>query len=263
MSAPVAFGLVLAAFIALHVVAWKLTEKRSRAVQVTTALLLSLLCLPGAWFAFYYLHFLPEPPLLYQLRSLPLGEGFLALFGAAAGAWRNVLPRLLKSLPTAAGAFLLTIPFLKPVFRPLDTAALEERWEGDVCYQSSVVTCGPASAANILRHLGDHEVTERDLARESWSSQSSTEAWHLARALRHRGYKVRFLAPDGLPAKEELPGILGTGSRMAGHFIAVLEITDDEIHFIDPLRGRVHMPLADFHRWIAFEPFFMSVQRPR
>jgi hypothetical protein len=263
MSAPVAFGLVLVAFVALHVAVWKLTEKRSRASQVTTALLLSLLCLPGAWFAFYYLHFLPEPPLLYQLRSHPFGEGFLALFGAAAGAWRNVLPRLLKSLPTAAGAFLLTIPFLKPVFRPLDTAALEERWEGDVCYQSSVVTCGPASAANIMRFLGDREVTERDLARESWSSQSSTEAWHLARALRQRGYQVRFLAPDGLPAKEDLPGILGTGSKMAGHFIAVLEIDDGQIHYINPLGGRFRTPVEDFLKWHDLEPFFMSVQRSR
>ena len=103
--------------------------------------------------------------------------------------------------------------------------------------------------------------TSAGARRESWSSQSSTEAWHLARALRHRGYQVRFLAPNGLPAKEDLPGILGTGSKMAGHFIAVLEITDDQIHFIDPLRGRVRMTLEDFHRWIAFEPFFMSVQR--
>ncbi|RYD64254.1 MAG: hypothetical protein EOP83_10230 [Verrucomicrobiaceae bacterium] len=261
MSAPIVFGLVLAAFVALHVLAWKLTHEKSCRVQVTVAIVLSLLCLPGAWFAFYYLHWLPEPPLLYQLRSLTLGEGFLALFGAAAGAWRNVLPKLLRSVPTAAGAFLLVIPFLKPVARPLDTAALEERWEGDVCYQSSVVTCGPASAANILRFLGDKRVTERDLARESWTSQSSTEAWHLARTLRHRGYRVRFLAPDGLPAKEDLPGILGTGSKMAGHFIAVLEIDNDQIHYIDPLRGSFKTPVKDFLKWIEFEPFFMSVHK--
>jgi hypothetical protein len=260
MSAPVAFGLVILAFAALHVLVWKLTEKKSRRVQVTVALLLSLLCLPGAWFAIYYLHWLPEPPLLYQLRSLAFGEGFLALFGAAAAAWRIVLPKLLKPLPTAAGLFLLTIPFLKQVFRPLDVAALNEHWEGDVCYQSSGVTCGPASAANILRFLGDKEVTERDLARESWSSQSSTEAWHLARALRQRGYRVRFLAPDDLPAKEDLPGILGAGSKSAGHFIAMLEITDEEIHLIDSLRGRLRMPLSDFRKWVEFEPFFMSIQ---
>jgi hypothetical protein len=260
MSATVVFGLVLAGFIGLHVLAWKLTDKKSRVVQVTAALLLSLLCLPGAWFAFYYLHWLPEPPLLYQLRSMSFGEGFLALFGAAAGAWRNVLPKLLKSVPTAAGVFLLTIPFLKPVFRPLDVAALKEHWEGDVCYQSSEVTCGPASAANILRFLGDKGVTERDLASEAWTSQSSTEAWHLARALRQRGYRVRFLAPDGLPAKEDLPGILGTGSKSVGHFIAVLEISDGEIHYIDPLGGRFRKPVKDFLRWHQLEPFFMSVQ---
>jgi hypothetical protein len=260
MSAPVAFGLVLVAFASLHLLAWKLTERRPRAGQVTIAIALTLLCLPGAWFAFYYLHLLPEPPVLYQLRSLAFGEGFLALFGAAAGAWRSVLPKLFKPLPTAAGAFLLTLPFLKPVFRPLDVAALEEHWDGDVCYQSSGVTCGPASAANILRFLGDKEVTERDLARESWSSQSSTEAWHLARALRERGYRVRFLAPDGLPAKEDLPGILGTGTKMAGHFIAVLKISDGEIHYVDPLRGSFRTPVEDFLKWQEIEPFFMSVQ---
>jgi len=261
MNAPVVLGLASAAFVALHVLAWKLTHKKSRRTQVSVAIVLSLLCLPGAWFAFYYLHWLPEPPLLYQLRSLPFGEGFLAIFGAAAGAWRNVLPRLLKSLPTAAGAFLLTIPFLKPVFRPLDTAALEERWEGDVCYQSSMVTCGPASAANILRFLGDKKVTERDLAIESWTSQSSTEAWHLARTLRHRGYLVKFLAPEGLPAKEDLPGILGTGSKMAGHFIAVLEIENGEVHYINPLGGRFKRPVKDFLKYHELEPFFMSVQK--
>jgi hypothetical protein len=260
MSAPVAFGLVIVAFAALHVLGWKLTDKRRRSVQVTVAVVLSLLCLPGAWFAFYYLHWLPEPPLLYKLRSLPFGEGFLALFGAAAGAWRNVLPKLLKPLPTAAGLFLLTIPFLKPVFRPLNLAALEEHWESDVCYQSSEVTCGPASAANLLRFLGDKEVTERDLARESWTSRSSTEAWHLARTLRERGYRVRFLSPDGLPAKEDLPGILGTGTKTAGHFIAVLEIENGEIHFIDPRGGRFRTSVKDFLRWVEFEPFFMSVQ---
>jgi predicted double-glycine peptidase len=261
MSAPVTFGLVIVAFAALHVLAWKLTEKKSRGVQVTVALLLSLLCLPGAWFAFYYLHILPEPPLLYQLRALPFGEGFLALFGAAAAAWRNALPKLLKPFPTAAALFLLTIPFLKPVFRPLDLTALKENWEEDVCLQSSEVTCGPASAASILRFLGDKEVTERELAHEAWTSRTSTEAWHLARALRLRGYRVRFHAPDGLPAKEELPGILGTGSKSVGHFIAVLEIEDGEIHFIDPLSGRIRMPVKDFLNWRQIEPFFMSIQK--
>ena len=260
MSPPVAFGLVIAAFVTLHVLAWKLTDQRPRKVQVAAALLLTLLCLPGVWFAFYYLHVLPEPPLLYQLRSLSFGEGFLALFGAAAGAWRQVLPKLLKPLPTAAGLFLLAIPFLKPVFYPLDLTTLKEAWESDVCYQSSGVTCGPASAANILRFLGDKEVTERELARESWSSQSSTEAWHLARALRQRGYRVRFLAPDGLPAKEDLPGILGTGTKMAGHFIAVLGIENGEIHGIDSLNGRFRTPVEEFLKWVELEPFFMSVQ---
>ncbi len=261
LSATVTYGLVLVAFGALHVVAWRVAEKLGPKAKAAAAAASILLCLPGAWFAFYYLHWLPEPPLLYELRALRFGEFFLALFGVAAGVWRSCLPKLLKSFPTAAGVFLLTIPFLKPVFNAHDPSTLQDRWEDDTCLQSSVVTCGPASAACLLRHFGDRQVTERDLAREAWTSNSGTEAWHLARALRRRGCTVRFLAPDGIPDPRDLPGILGTGSKRAGHFIVLVSITPEEIDFMDPLRGRVKMTRKDFLKWVDFEPFFMSVQK--
>lgn len=260
LSAPLVFGLTGAAFVLLHVLAWKLAEKLGRRPRLFAAFGSLLLCLPAAWFVLYYLHFLPEPPLLYQLRSLPCSEGLLALLGVAAGFWRSVLPRILKAFPTAAGVFLLTIPFLKPVFRPLDLTKLHEQWKGDACIQSSWVTCGPASAASILRHLGDKQVTELDLAREAWTSASGTEAWHLARVLRRRGYQVNFLAPNGLPDPKDLPGILGTGMDGAGHFIAVLEITADEIVYVDPLQGLNREKIARFLKWRTVEPFFMSIR---
>ncbi|WP_193214027.1 cysteine peptidase family C39 domain-containing protein [Luteolibacter marinus] len=260
MSALVVLGLVLALFIVLHLLGWKGAETVGRKPRILLGVLTLLPCLPGLWFAFYYLHFLPEPPLLYQLRSLAFSEGFLSLFGLACGVWRSLLPKLLKPLPTAAGVFLLAIPFLKPVLHKLDTSSLRDEWRDGACIQTSVVTCGPAAAASILRELGDTEVTERDLAEEAWTSDSGTEAWHLARALRRRGYRVRFLAPKGLPDPLDLPGIMGTGSIRAGHFIAVLELGNGEIRYMDPLRGRVHTDLADFHRWNETEPFFMSIQ---
>jgi hypothetical protein len=261
LPAPVVFGLTGVAFVLLNVVAWKMAEKLGKKPRIIASVASLLLCLPAAWFALYYLHWLPEPPLLYQLRSLPFSEGFLAALGIAAGFWRSVLPRVLKAFPTAAGIFLLTIPFLKPVFRPLDLATLHEQWKGDACIQSSYVTCGPASAASILRHLGDKGVSERDLAREAWTSASGTEAWHLAKALRRRGYQVSFLAPDGLPEAKDLPGILGTGMDGAGHFIAVLEITADEIVYVDPLHGMDRKKISHFLKSRNVEPFFMSIRR--
>ena len=54
--------------------------------------------------------------------------------------------------------------------------------------------------------------------------------------------------------KEHLPGILGTGSKMAGHFIAVLEIENGEIHYINPLGGRFKTPVKDFLKWHDLEP---------
>jgi hypothetical protein len=262
LSATVVFGLTLVAFVLLHIVAWKLAEKLGRRTKIIVGLAALVLCLPGAWFAFYYLHFLPEPPLLYQLRALPMSEGFLAAFGIPAGIWRSLLPKALKPLPTAATIFVLTIPFLKPVFRPLDRSTLTEHWENDACIQSSVVTCGPASAASILRYLGDVDVRESDLARDAWTSQSGTEAWHLARAVEKRGFKVRFMAPQGLPEPEDLPGIIGTGAKTAGHFIAVLKIENGEIVYVDPMRGKAVDKLDYFLKWHPLEPFFMSIQRP-
>jgi len=263
LPASVVFGGVLAAFVLLHVIAWKLAEKLGRRPRIVVGILSLVLCLPGALFAFYYLHILPEPPLLYQLRALPLSEGFLAAFGIAAGVWRSILPKVMKPLPTAATVFVLTLPFLKPVFRPLDLSSLTEHWEGDACIQSSVVTCGPASAASIMRFLGDRETKESHLAHDAWTSQSGTEAWHLARAVEQRGFKVRFLAPDGLPETKDLPGIIGTGGRGAGHFIAILEIANGEIVYVDPMRGKAHDKLDYFLKWHPLEPFFMSIQRKR
>lgn len=262
LPATAVFGLALAAFVLLHVVAWKLAQKLGKKAKIITGVISLLLCLPGAWFAFYYLHLLPEPPLLYQLRALPFSEGFLAIFGIAAGVWRSLLPRLLKPLPTAATVFILVIPFLKPVLRPIDPAMLAEHWEGDACIQSSMVTCGPASAASILRYLGDKQTLESHLAKDAWTSQSGTEAWHLAKAVEKRGFKVHFSAPGGLPDAKDLPGIIGTGGLGAGHFIALLEITGDEIIFVDPLRGKDRMSIGRFLKWYRLEPFFMSIQRP-
>lgn len=262
LSAAAVFGLTLAAFVLLHVVAWKLAEKLGKKAKLAAGVISLLFCLPGAWFAFYYLHLLPEPPLLYQLRALPLSEGFLAIFGIAAGVWRSLLPRILKPLPTAATVFVLVIPFLKPVLRPIDPSMLTGHWEGDACIQSSMVTCGPASAASIMRYLGDKETLESHLAKDAWTSRSGTEAWHLAKAVEKRGFRVRFMAPHGLPGVEELPGIIGTGGMGAGHFIVVLEITGDEIVFVDPLRGKDRMGIGKFLKWYQLEPFFMSIQRP-
>jgi hypothetical protein len=261
LAAPIVFAITFAVFIALHIAAWKMAEKLPAKARWLAGVVSLLPCLPGAWFVLYYLHWLPEPPLLYQLRALPFSEGFLAAFGIAGGIWRSLLPKWLKPLPTASAVFLLVIPFLKPVFRPIDPSQLSERWEGDACIQSSMVTCGPASAASILRYLGDREVRESDLAREGWTSRTGTEAWHLAKAVERRGFKVRFLAPEGLPEAKDLPGILGTGGAGAGHFIAVLELTPEEIVFVDPLRGKDRMRIERFLQWHMIHPFFMSIQK--
>lgn len=52
LPAPVVFGLVLVAFVMLHVVAWKAAEKLGPKAKISAAILSLPACLPGAWFAF-------------------------------------------------------------------------------------------------------------------------------------------------------------------------------------------------------------------
>ena len=261
LSAPVVLAITLAAFAALHVIGSKLGQRLSPRGRLAAGIITALCCLPGAWFTLYYVHLLPEPPLLYQLRALSFSEGFLAIFGLAAGIWRVLLRKLLKPVPTAVTVFILVIPFLKPIIRPLDRSQLKETWIGDACIQSSMVTCGPASVASILRHLGDREIRESDLAIAGWTSQSGTEAWHLARAVEAMGYDATFSAPKGLPPSEDLPAMIGTGSQMVGHFVAVLEIKGNQITFIDPLRGKEQTSISHFTAWYPLEPFCMSIRK--
>ena len=46
-----------------------------------------------------------------------------------------------------------------------------------------------------------------------------------------------------------------------GHFIAVLEVTGDQVTFADPTYGEEHLPLADFLRRYQFTGFHMVISK--
>ena len=166
--------------------------------------------------------------------------------------------RLAVPLVSAA---LITIPFFKPILAPLHGNLLSSRCIGDVCLQSLPSTCGPASAASLLRHFGQ-DASESQLAHEAFTYRGGTEVWYLARALRRRGIDTRIVIQD--PVARELPAPAIAGVRMpggAGHFVVVLEQTPTRVTVVDPLRGKLILDNAGLRQQYASTGFFLACSR--
>lgn len=237
----------------------------SRAIVYLGWCVVLVLAIPGVLYAAYYSKLLGEPIWLYQLRTITGSELLAGLAGFAA-AWVQVriAPALnlskvgVPSLVPILFAFGLALPYLKPLFRPLRTSTLREQWKDGVCMQSSLSTCGPASAATILNHLGVN-VTERELAEEAFSCASGTENWYLARALRRRGFITTFLYDTNLSALPAIAGVRLKEADNSGHFIALLERQGDRLITGDPMVGRSTNTLVELREKYQFTGFCMMI----
>jgi len=226
--------------------------------------ILMVCCLPALGFAGYYLHLIDEPVLLYRLRALPGSELSAGLIGFPTG-WlglrlgRHPLRAVrLSTIGLAIAPMLLLIPYAKPLLTPLDRSMLRDHWSNGICLQSTGSTCGPSSAATVLRFLGK-DGDEATLASEAQTSASGTEIWYLARALQARGCATSFVATAANPAELPYPSIAGTRMGVAGHFIAVLDREGDNYVIGDPLEGRSLLPRSQIGTSRYFTGFFLRV----
>jgi hypothetical protein len=253
-----ALGVMVAA-IFLAIIVDRFGRRLNSKRRLVLALSLSLLSLPGLLFGVYYLHVLPEWQWFYELRSLRASELWLVLPLAAAVAWSQFLKRPLV-LVSYAGAFCaIFIPFAKPILRPLDRSLLRDQWEKNACLQSTESTCGPSSAATILRRLGHMEASEVILSRQAMSSASGTEAWHLARAIRAHGASAEFQF-GRFPETSDLPGILGVRLGSIGHFIAIVRRDGDRWVICDPLVSEEIVTTAELDRRYRISDFFLHIE---
>ena len=134
-----------------------------------------------------------------------------------------------------------------------------------VCLQSSESSCGPASAATLLR-LAGVMASEQDIARESFTTRRGTENWYLIRTMRRLGlqvdYRIQTADVNALP----YPAIVGVrmnGVIGPGHFIVVLGKSGDKYIMGDPMRGREEVePKELLHRYY-FTGFSMVAEIPK
>ena len=235
-------------------------KAQSKAMRYCILVCGVLLALPGLLFVLYYLHVLDDAAWFYNLRTVRYTELLASGLGLLAGiahAWWQ--PESIGERAVAPGALfiLILIPFVKPLLDPLDLSQLKDRCDGGVCMQSTFSTCGPASAATLLRSFGD-DASERELARESFTSRGGTEIWYLSRALRRRGIGTRVVIESPVNATLPSPAIAGVLlPGHAGHFIALVANDGARITFVDPMKGKAILSVDELKRQYHFTGFFL------
>lgn len=220
----------------------------------------AVFALPGLLFAIYYIHLFDGAAWLYNLRTIRFTELLICGLGFAAGVLQSWWqPETFGERLAVPGvlAVLLLVPFVKPLLDPLDLNQLEDRCPDNICMQSTFSTCGPASAATLLRTFGN-VVTEKELARESLTSRGGTEIWYLSRALRSRGIQTTVVIQSRIGNRLPHPSIAGVLlPGHAGHFVAVLDSNEAETTIADPLKGKIVLSRADLANRYDFTGFFL------
>jgi len=235
-------------------------RKRSTKLGLALLLLFTLLSIPSLLFTIYYFHILPETAWFYTLRSWQ-GSEFLAIFvGCAGGSAAALLPRFLEAFPLFAVILIAVFPYVKPLMSPLPSDGFKDHWKNNICYQSTGLTCGPASVCTILKHLGV-DATEREVARKSFTSGGGTEAWYLARFARSKGFVAKFDFRKTYSPDVPLPALVGVRLGGLGHFIAVLANEGGTIIYSDPISGLERMPVSQFQKRYTFTGFHMIITR--
>lgn len=245
--------------IAAFLVAYRVSRGIPVRKRVVIALVAMVAALPGATFAIYYLHVLPETAWYYGFRSIAGTELCMLFVGVAGGLVATFLPRLLLVLPLFAVVAFSAAPILKPFMGPIPAGSMRNEWDGGICLQSTPSTCGAASTATILKHYGV-DVTEADLAAEAHSYAGGTEAWYLARAARSRGFDVAFVFSEGFAPEVGLPAVVGVRLGSVGHFIPILGREGDRFIVGDPLRGRELLSRGEMDRRYEFTGFHMRIK---
>ena len=260
---PNAIPTFLLSFVLFWLCASLTRHARSISSRVSLLFIALVLAIPGTLYVLYYAHLLDNAVWFYRFRALPYSEVAAAGLGVIAGFLHSIFqPKSLGErlvLPIALGVALF-IPFMKSVLDPVDYSQLRRECAGEVCLQSTQSTCGPSSAATLLKPFGQN-VSEQELAQESFTYRGGTEIWYLARALRKRGFRVDFVIQPRDRISTPIPAIAGVilpGG--AGPFIAIVSQTGNEITIGDPLKGKLVVPEKELPHTYHFTGFFMQVR---
>ena len=237
-----------------------------KAISLRRRLLLlsagTILALPGFLCVLYYTHVLDNAAWFYSFRAWPFTEllpGGVGLLAGVLESWVGAETLGEKLFVPVAFSVLVLIPFVKPLLDPVSLDRLSDSCKGEVCLQSTFSTCGPSSAATLLKIFGQ-VASERQLARECLTSRGGTEIWYIARAFERRGFRTRVLIQLPGTLRIPAPAIAGVVLRGgAGHFIAIMSETSEEVTIGDPMKGQLVVKKKDLETYYHFTGFFLAI----
>ncbi len=180
---------------------------------------------------------------------------YVAMGLAATMGMSTLLPRIPRPrMRWLVGIFMVVaalrhavLPFAYPLF-------IRDQWKdsetmyakGAYCRQSTHYSCGPAAAVSALAHL-DVPASEGELVIQAYTSPvAGTDGDLLADAINRRYSDI------GIAAKatffRSINDLKNAGvavvqikySFWVDHFVAVLEVTDEEVVYVDPINGQKH-----------------------
>lgn len=231
----------------------------SKTVLIIVSALLALISLiiPMA----YVSDVIDAHPQYAQFRAYPYTEVLVILFAPLIGlinAWltRRQPNRLYNCLCLMVMLVYISIPFLKPIIRPLQHD-LENQWKEGVAIQTSASTCGPSSLATILKYYGKED-TEANIAAHAYTSGSGSENWYLARYAYSQGFNYQFLH-EPILAKVPTPAIIGVRLGSIGHFIVLLAHNNGLYEVADSLSGKEMLTLAQFNAKYRYAGFALHI----
>jgi hypothetical protein len=129
--------------------------------------------------------------------------------------------------------------------------------EDGVCRQTNNYVCGPAAAVTALHRLGLH-ASVGELAVLAYSTPiSGTPPDLLAHAIETRyggnGVSCEYRAFDSLAELRDVEGMTLAVVKLGflvDHYVAVLDVTTDEVFVGDPIDGKKALASAEFaERW--------------
>lgn len=248
---------------------WIARKARTKIQARSLVVIFLVAATPAFLFAAYYIGFLGEAGWFYTFRSWPNSECCACGAGLLAGLFqfkRKQSPRISKHLSAGFIPFILLLcvsaPYLKQIFLRPDWKGFGDRWSEGVCLQSSESSCGPASAATLLK-LAGRSATEKEIAQESFTSRRGTENWYLIRTLRHHGLEVHYSIGQPDKIKFSLPSIAGVrlgGKNGTGHFIALIGKSGNRYVVGDPLNGREELDQAQLRDRYYFTGFSIAAE---
>lgn len=244
------------------------SKTRSTATASLTIITGATLSIPAILLFLNYFHIFDKSQWYYDFRAYYGSE----LTGSAIGFLAGAISEKTKHLKygrLSLFTILLIIfisPYLKTFMAPLLWPLFDNTWKEGACIQTTSASCGPCSAASILRHDGLN-VTEKMMAKDSFTYVRGTEAWYLARAIKKRGYNVSFIIKNKIALNDvPVPSIAGVritnGIFKFGHFIAMIEKKGDTYIIADPLDGKHKVPSDKLLKEYKFTGFFMKIQKP-